>query len=121
LKVAAKINAKAVKYGELYSRQSDCNMPKLSFHHGIQQGKLTTKEYPGVLLILATLLVSTKGSDLLKGHKQSSFVMEDWISMLETLLMWESWLKIDEISHKHIHRVQKKHQFIMHMVQSIAN
>jgi hypothetical protein len=63
-------------------------MPKMSFHNGIQQGKLTAKEYPGV-----PLLVLTKGSNLLKCHKQSSFVTEDWISMLETLLMWESWLK----------------------------
>jgi hypothetical protein len=44
-----------------------------------------------MLLILATLLVLAKGTDLLKGHRQSSFVTEDWISMLlETLLMWES-------------------------------
>jgi hypothetical protein len=33
-KVAAKINAMAVKYGELYSWQSDRNtMPKMSFHN----------------------------------------------------------------------------------------
>jgi hypothetical protein len=122
-KVAADINAMAVKYGELYSRQSDRNMPKMNFHNGIQQGKLTAKEYPGVLLILATVvLVSTKGSDLLKGHKkQSSLVIDDWISMLETLLMWESWRKSDKISHNHVHRAQKKHRFIMHMVQSTAN
>jgi hypothetical protein len=112
----------AVKYGELYSRQSDRDMPKMSFHNGIQQGKLTAKENPGVLLILATVLVSTKGSDILKGHKQSSLVTEDWISMLETLLMsWEPWLKSDKISHAHVHLAQEKHQFIMHMVQSTAN
>jgi hypothetical protein len=73
-KLAAKIDAMAVKYGELYSRQSNLNMSKMSFHNGIQQGKLMAKENPGVLLILATLLVLTKGSELLKGHKQSSFV-----------------------------------------------
>jgi hypothetical protein len=121
-KVAAEINAMAVKYGELYSRQSDRNMPKMNFHNGIQQGKLTAKQYPGVLLILATVLVSTKGSDLLKGHKQSSLVIdEDWISMLETLLMWESWLKSDKISHNHVRCAQVKHRFIMHMVQSTTN
>jgi hypothetical protein len=120
-KVTAEINAMAVKYGDLYSQQSDHNMPKMSFHNGIQQGKLTAKEYPGVLLILATLLVLTKGSDLLKGHRQSSFVTEDWISMLETVLMWESWLKSNRISHAHVHCAQKKHRFIMHMVQSTAN
>jgi hypothetical protein len=119
-KVGVKINAMAVKiWGAVFTAKQ--KMPKMSFRNGIQQGKLTAKEYPGMLLILATLLVLTKGSDLLKGHKQSLFVTEDWISMLETLLMWESWLKSEKISHKHVHHAQKKHQFIMHMVQSTAN
>jgi hypothetical protein len=35
----------ALSYSEFYSHQSDRDMPKTNFGSGIQQGKLTAKEY----------------------------------------------------------------------------
>jgi hypothetical protein len=87
------------------------------------------KEYKGVEFIpyVHFIKCDTEEADRLAGKYTSrginvsqicrycccpTTVIEDWISMLETLLMWESWLKSDTISHNHVHRAQKKHRFI---------
>jgi hypothetical protein len=52
---------------EFYSHQSsDRDMPKTNFASaGIQQGKQTAKEYTGVMLLIATVLFSNKGHEIL--------------------------------------------------------
>jgi len=123
--VVQKINGLAVKYGELFSRQSDRNMPKTKFANGIQKGKLMGKEYEGVLLLIAIILRSTYGSSLLQERKGTSFSkdegIEDWIRLVETLLMWVEWLKSDEIPKKLVNRAKRKHQFIMYLIRKVAD
>jgi hypothetical protein len=50
-------------------------MPITQFSNGIQQGKLMAKEYPGVLLLIATILRSTAGSKLLFAKKNLPMAM----------------------------------------------
>jgi hypothetical protein len=79
------------------------------------------KEYPGVLLLMATILRSTAGSKLLLAKKNSTFahddVVSEWIELVETLLMWEVWLKSDKIAKRHMERAEKKHRFIMYLLR----
>ena len=124
-RLADEINALAVEYGELFTRQSDRNMPKTKFSEGLQKGKLMAKEYSGVLLILAAILRSTRGRELLEGRKNSKFAqsggVDDWMMLVETLIMWEQWLKSDEMDRKHVRRAQKKHLYLMYLVRRVAN
>ena len=119
------INALAVKYGELLSRQSDRDMPKTKFSNGIQKGKLMGSEYTGVLLIIAAILRSTSGSELLETKKSSTFCqdngIDDWVMLVETLLMWEAWLKSDTMERKHVHRSKEKHLYIMYLIRKVGN
>lgn len=123
--LADEINALAVEYGGLLCRQSDRDMPKTTFGNGIQKGKLMAKEYPGVLLIMATILRSTEGRKLLRAKEGSSFAEErgiaDWILLIETLLQWEMWLKSDVMEKKHVVRAEEKHLFIMYLLRKVGN
>jgi hypothetical protein len=108
---AEQINGLAVTYGKLFQRQSQCSMPKTKFSNGIIQGKLMAKEYEGILLLIATILRSTKGSNLLKDRKGTTFSTEDgindWVPLVATLLMWVQWLKSDEMPKKLVKRSKK--------------
>jgi hypothetical protein len=57
--LATEINTIAITYSMFYARQSNRDMPITQFSNGIQQGKLMAKEYPGILLLMATILRST--------------------------------------------------------------
>jgi hypothetical protein len=35
--------------------------------------------------------------------------------------MWEVWLKSDQIAKRHVKRAEKKHRFIMYLLQKTAN
>jgi hypothetical protein len=124
--LATELNAIAITYSGLYARHSDRDMPITQFSNGIQQGKLMAKEYPGVLLLIATVLRSTVGSKLLMSKKNTTFandkdVIGDWIELVETLLMWEVWLNSNKISKRHVKRAERKHRFIMYMLRKTAN
>ena len=114
--LAEEINALANAYGHLFAHQSDRDMPKTKFSNGIQGGKLMAKEFLGVLLLIATILWSTKGQKLLLAKKSSMFAkdkkLDKWSVLVETLLMWEMWLKSDTMTKKHVHR-SKKNTFIL--------
>jgi hypothetical protein len=120
---AKKIHGLAVTYGNLFQRQSQHSiMPKIKFSNGIIQGKLLAKEYEGILLLIATILCSTSGSNVLKDRKGTTFStkdgIKDWVTLVETLLMcvqwlksdkmlWVQWLKSDEMPKKLVKRSQK--------------
>lgn len=122
--LAQEINALAVEYGCLFCRQSDRDMPKTKFANGIQKGKLMAKEYPGVLLIIAAILRSTEGRRLLEAKTGSSFAedggVDDWIMLVETLLMWEMWLKSDVMERFHVERSRQKHLYIMYLIRKVG-
>jgi hypothetical protein len=111
--LATEINTIAITYSAFYARQSDRDMPITQFSNGMQQGKLMAKEYPGVLLLITTILRSTAGSKLFFAKKNSTFahddVVSEWIELVEKLHMWEVWLKSDKIAKRHVKRAEKKH------------
>lgn len=120
--LAKDIDALAREYGGLLSRQSDRNLPKTKFNNGITKGRLTAKEYAGVLLVILCVLKSTKGRNLVrkKGSFKNDQVIFDWCMLLETLLAWESWLKSSSMEVKHVNAADHKHRYIMYLIKKVA-
>ncbi len=120
--LAGEMNAVAVKIGELLSRQSDRDLPRTRFPGGVNRGKLNAKDFPGILLCLAATLTSAMIRVKLpkkRGKWKHHSVIEDWITLLETLLQWEQWLKSSEMKVKHVQQAQTKHRIIMHFLKKI--
>ena len=115
----------ADQYGEQFTRQSYREMPVTKFSSGIQhKGKMTGKKYSGLLLVLAATLRSTMGSHLFGGLQKCQNKADhakNWVRMLEILLMWEMWLKSEEISKDHIRKAKRRHQHIMWLLRIVAN
>ena len=124
--VAKEINSLAVEYGELFQRQSNRDMPKTRFPEGInKKGKLQAKEYIGVLLLIAVILQSDGGKNILKGPKENlafakKGIIDDWIMLVETLLMWHEWLMSDELQRKHVLRLKEKHKYLMYLIRKVG-
>jgi hypothetical protein len=122
------INALCIEYGELFSRQSERDMPKTRFSGGIRRGKLMAKEYTGVLLVLAAVLRSSHGRKLLtdetnksnNGQFTGKGLLQDWIMLIETLLQWETWLKSDRMEKSDVEKAEYKHRYIMFLIKKIG-
>lgn len=113
----------AMEYGELLSRHSERDMPKTKFSKGITGGKIMAKEYEGVLLLLATLVRSSKGRRLLQSAKSGKFKTEallaDWQLLLETMLGWIMWLKSKCLQRKHVKAAEWKHRYLMYLMKRV--
>jgi hypothetical protein len=121
--LAKEIDALAKEYGDLLSHQSERDMPKCKFSEGIRKkGKLMAKEYRGVMLVIATVLRSTKGRELLKKNKNfgEDFLIKDWLLLVEMLLEWEAYLSEPRLKKAHVRRMMKKNRFIMHIIRKVA-
>ena len=111
----------AKSMGYLFSRQSDRDKPRTEFSKGIRGGKLMAHEMSGVILVLLATIRCKKGQKLLlhgsrgkqKDHVGSDVQVQDWISLLELLLMWESWLALDEMDVEHVVRSEIKVRELM--------
>ena len=121
---ALHINALAKIYGRLFTRQSDRDMPRTCFMHGIQKGKLMAKEYTGVLLIMAAMLRSAEGRRVLKSARKknyaSDWLIDDWCLLVETLLQWEEYMKEPLMERKHLRKLRDKQKFVMYLIKRIA-
>jgi hypothetical protein len=121
--MALEIDGLASQYGELFCRQSERDLPKCKFGEGILKGgKLMAKEYRGVLLVIAAVLRSTKGREMLRTKKNfaKDFLLNDWLLLVETLLEWEAYLCEPRMEVRHVKRLVKKHRFIMHLFLRVA-
>ena len=121
--LADTINAYSKMYGELFSRQSDRDMPVTRFANGIKRGKLMAQEYPGILLCMAAVLRSTGGRALLrqkKAHFGDEDAIRDWSQLVETMLQWERWLKSTSMEKHHVKQAQVKHRYIMYLMKKVA-
>ena len=118
------INALARVYGRLFAHQSDRKKPRTNFANGIKKGKLTAKEYTGVLLLMATVLRSSRGREILTASRNRNFreewLVKDWVLLIETLLVWEAYLKQDQMQKIHVHRMQKKNRYILYLMKNVA-
>ena len=95
-KLAEDVSGLAKTYGKLFTHQSDRTFPNTNFSKGIMSGKLMAKEFRGVLLIMAAVLASKKGSKLLKSKKTfgKEAGLKDWTLLVELLLEWEAYLNL---------------------------
>ena len=120
--VAHEINALARIYGKLLSHQSERSLPNTNFSKGIKEGRLMAKDYRGILLIMAAVLMSTSGRDLLSTKRK--FKMDtrkdDWLLLVELLLEWESFLCSRKMKKSHVARLDKKHRYIMYIMKKVA-
>ena len=95
----------AQTHGVLLKRQSDRDMPRSIFSGGIRGSYLQAHEMTGVMLVLAVCIRSRAGRDALRtlgcGDSKSFFdsdnKVKNWIAMLETHLMFEEWLRKEEL------------------------
>ena len=114
----------AALYGTLFTHQSERNLPKTSTK-GITDGKITAKEYQGVLLVIAVVLHSTAGRRALITTPRSKFkeavVIKDWLLLVELHLQWEAYLSQPQLKATHVKRLDKKNRFIMNIMKSVAN
>lgn len=120
--LAENINGLATMYGKLLTRQSERDLPNTNFAKGIQKGKLMARDYRGVLLIMAAVLRSQKGRDLLFTKKRfgGKNGLRDWTLLVELLLEWEAFLCEKEMARKDVKRLAKKHRFIMYIMREVA-
>ena len=122
--LAKLINALAKIYGKLFAHQSDRTMPGTSFSNGIQVGKLMAKDYRGVLIIMLAIFWSTKGRKILRMKRifkdKHDSSLDDWILLLEVMLEWEAYLNEPRMYVKHVKRLEKKHRYIMYIMQKVA-
>ena len=121
-KIADEINAIAQLLGRFFARQSERDLPKTNFAKGIFEGKIMGKEYSGVLLLIAAILQTELGQSLLKKRRKhfgTPELQEDWVLMVETLLHWEAFLKLDEMEMRHVVRLRTKHSFLMYIMKKI--
>jgi hypothetical protein len=122
---ASEVNALAQEIGKLLQRQSDRNKPRTKFAKGILKGKLMAKEYTGVLLVMAALLQSKKGKELLTSARRKDFKavgqISDWILLVETMLQWEAYLNLPQMEKRHVHRLKKKHVYLLYLLKRVGN
>jgi hypothetical protein len=118
---AKEINALAKVLGRFFARQSDRDLPKTQFAKGIFEGKIMGKEFSGVMLLIAAILHTTYGKELLKAKKKhfSKGQLADWALLVETLLEWEAYLKLPRMEKKHLKRLKQKHRYIMFLMKRI--
>ena len=118
------VNSLAQEIGRLLQRQSDRNKPRTKFAKGILKGKLMAKEYAGVLLVMAALLQSAKGKEMLQSARRKNFrqlgQIDDWILLVETLLQWEAFLNLPRMDKNHVHRLKKKHQYLLYLLKRVG-
>ena len=120
--LAEDVNGLATMYGKLLTRQSERDLPNTNFAKGIHKGKLMARDFRGVLLIMAAVLRSTKGRELLfqrrKFGKEEG--LRDWTLLVELMLEWEAFLCEKRMSRMHVKRLAKKHRFIMYIMRCVA-
>jgi hypothetical protein len=120
---ATEVNALCTWIGKLLARQSDRDLPRTQFGQGIIKGKLMGKEMTGVLLLMAAVMQTSKGKQLLRSSKGSQFksdvVYNDWVLLLETLLQWEIFMRQEEIHRKHAKRLEKKHRYLLFIIKKV--
>jgi hypothetical protein len=119
---ATEIDALSKLYCDLFQRQSDRTLPQTSFSKGLRTGHLMAKEFRGILLVMLTILRSTKGREVMGNKKyfEDTDTMDDWILLVEMFLQWEAYLNEKEMMKVHLHRLKRKNRYIMWLMRKIA-
>lgn len=123
-KQSDEIDALSDLIGELLAKNSDRDLPKTRFGHGIKKGKLMAKEYTGVMLILLCILKMKKGQNLIRSARKKHFrqhgILSDWIMLVETILTWECYLCSHEMDMNVVKRLKTKHKYLLWLLQKVC-
>jgi hypothetical protein len=83
------------------------------------------KEYTGVLLVMAALLQSNKGKELLTSARRKDFraigQISDWVLQVETMLQWEAYLNFPQMEKKRVHWLKRKHVYLLYLLKRVGN
>ena len=121
--LAKEVNGLAQLYAKLFRRQSERDLPGTAFTQGIRFKKMMAKDFRGVLLIMMTILRSTKGKELVSKKRQRfgrEELLEDWILLIEVMLEWEAYLNEPRMELGHLKRLEKKHRYIMYLIRKVT-
>ena len=128
--LSKKINTLAKMMGHLYKRQSDRDIARTDFTaKGVKKGKLMGHEMSGLIIVIVSVLRSTKGRTTLltesrgnqKGYFGQHWLVRDWVLLLETMLQMEAWLKQDELRVFDVRRLGTKVKEIMALEKRIGD
>ena len=120
--LAEDIDGLAKEYGSFLNHQSSRDKPETNFSKGISQGKLMGLQYRGVLLIMAAVLRSSKGRELLMKRKRfgKKEGLKDWSMLVELLLEWEAYLCERKMKREHVVKLKQKHKVLLHLLKAVA-
>lgn len=120
-KAAELVDELSQLFGMQFARQSERNMPNCHFSNGIREGKLNAKEYPGVLLVMATILHSTDGKNIFyKSSKMPPEKIHDWTYLLEVVLCWYAFLSQPVIPREQMMHLALRNRLIMWLIKKTA-
>ena len=122
------LDSLCITMGSLLKRQSDRSLPRVMFRGGVREGLMQAHHMVGIMIVLALCVRSTQGRDLLlntsRGAQKEFFnnaqQVRDWSHLLETLLMFERWLKKDEFDPNLVERAKVKVKEVMCMVRTVG-
>ena len=118
------INGIAQWYGEILSRQSLRDFPRLRFNSGLNVANMNAKDYPGILLLLACTLQSARGKEVIadKSRKLADDeLVRDWQYLFETLLQFEMWMRKESMKKDLVIRCKKKFRYLMALYRKVVN
>jgi len=126
-KLSKAINQIASEMGWLFQRQSDRGFPRTKFTKGIQKGTLMAHEMTGLMLVLLSVLRSTRGRRLLLEHstgEQASFFPDEkavanWIMVVELQILFEAWLKKSKMRVNSVIRLKRKVRELLMMIKKV--
>ena len=122
------LDALTQTFGILMERQSERNIPRTKYADGIRGGRFQAHEMTGVMLLLVLTLRSRAGRNLLllkargaqKEFFQSEQQVKNWIRMLETHLMFETWLGKEEHEVDLLRRAETKVKELMSLTKHLG-
>jgi hypothetical protein len=93
---------------------------------GILKGKLMAKEYAGVLFVMAALLQTQRGKEMITGarkkqHTTQSGQISDWVLLVELMLQWEGFLNLAQMEKKDAVRLKRKHNYLLFLLKQVGN
>ncbi len=122
------INRLASGMAWLFQRQSDRAYPRTKFTKGLQKGTLMAHEMTGLMLVLLSVLRSSRGRELILdtslGNQVQFFPNEvaiaNWIMVLELQLTFEAWLKQPKMKVNSVIRLRRKVRELLLLTKQVA-
>lgn len=120
---AAQIEVLSTLIGQLTSRQSARDLPRMKFSKGLRSAKLTANEMVGVGLLQVLCMSTTKGRQILQKQRGSHFkkdsIYRDWISLLDDTLQYVAFLQNEQFQVSDLRRLDTKIGELMYFAKQV--